>query len=77
MSDILSPQFLRLKQIIGDASRGLPPVIPVCRSTWWQGVKEGRYPAPIKLGLRCTAWKASDIRALAERLSNGEGVAHE
>jgi hypothetical protein len=39
MSDILSPQFLRLKQIIGDKERGLPPVIPVCRSTWWQGVK--------------------------------------
>lgn len=77
MSDILSPQFMRLWQIIGDKERGLPPVIPVCRSTWWQGVKDGRFPSPVKLGLRCTAWKASDIRALAARLSDGQGADHE
>lgn len=40
--------------------------IPVGRSTWWAGVKTGRFPKPIKLGERVTAWRAEDIRALIE-----------
>jgi predicted DNA-binding transcriptional regulator AlpA len=39
-------------------------VIPVGRSTWWLGVKEGRYPPAVKLGPRITAWRVEDIRAL-------------
>jgi prophage regulatory protein len=27
-------------------------------------VKSGRYPKPVKLGPRITAWRAEDIRAL-------------
>ncbi|MDB5940160.1 MAG: phage transcriptional regulator, AlpA [Polaromonas sp.] len=38
--------------------------IPVSRSGWWQGVKTGRYPAPVKLSTRCVAWRSSNIRAL-------------
>jgi prophage regulatory protein len=61
--------FLRLPQIIGDprAVPPLPAVIPVCKSTWWAGVKSGRYPSPVKLSARVTAWRASDIRALIDR----------
>ncbi len=43
--------------------------IPVSKTTWWAGVKTGRFPAPGKLGPRMTAWRVSDIRALVERLS--------
>lgn len=39
-------------------------LIPVSKSTWWAGVKSGRYPKPIKLGKRITAWRAQDIYAL-------------
>lgn len=53
--------FVRLKQIIGP---GRP--IPVSKSTWWQGVRTGRYPQPVKLGKRITAWRAEDIRKLIE-----------
>lgn len=56
--------FLRLPQIIGDAKRGIPAVIPVSKSAWWEGCKTGRYPKPVKLGPRTTAWRVSDIRAL-------------
>ena len=38
--------------------------IPVSRSTWWAGVRKGRYPQPVKLGPRITAWRAEDIREL-------------
>jgi predicted DNA-binding transcriptional regulator AlpA len=56
--------FLRLPQIIGDAELGLPAIIPVSKSTWWQGVKEGRFPQPVKLSARVTAWRVADVRAL-------------
>ncbi|WBX93238.1 AlpA family phage regulatory protein [Pseudoxanthomonas mexicana] len=40
-------------------------VIPVCKSTWWAGVKSGRYPQPTRaLGRRITAWRVEDIRDL-------------
>ena len=60
--------FLRLPQIVGD-SKAQPPVpalIPVSRSTWWAGVKSGRYPQPVKLGPRITAWRVEDIRRLIQ-----------
>jgi prophage regulatory protein len=41
-------------------------LIPVGKSTWWAGVKAGRYPPAIKLGPGITAWRFADVRALAE-----------
>ena len=60
--------YLRLKQIIGDpyAEPPIPAVIPVSKSTWWAGVANGRFPKPVKLGPRTTAWRAADIRAFCE-----------
>ena len=55
--------FLRLKSII--APNG---PIPVSKSTWWAGVKDGRFPPPVKLGDRITVWRVEDIRDL---LDNG------
>jgi predicted DNA-binding transcriptional regulator AlpA len=48
---------------------GVLQFVPVGRSTWWAGVKTGRYPEPVKLGPKTTAWRAEDIRALIDRLS--------
>ncbi|HEC15737.1 MAG TPA: AlpA family phage regulatory protein [Sedimenticola sp.] len=53
--------FLRIHQVLR--------FIPVGKSTWWLGVRSGRYPAPIKLGPRTTVWRAEDIRELIERIS--------
>lgn len=60
--------YLRLSQIIGNpkATPATPAVIPVSKSSWWAGVKSGRFPQPVKLGPRTTAWRVSDIRALIE-----------
>ena len=57
--------FLRLPQIIGNpkATPPTPPIIPVKKSCWWDGVKTGRFPQPVKLG-RCTMWRVEDIREL-------------
>ena len=54
-----------------DALWRLPTVLqryPVSRSSWWAGVKSGRYPAPIRISSRCVAWKASAIRDLINSL---------
>lgn len=53
--------LVRLKEILGPKGP-----IPVSKSTWWDGVKSGRFPKPIKLSARVTCWKAEDIRALYE-----------
>ena len=60
--------FLRLKQIVGDpkSPQLVPPLIPVSRSTWWAGVKTGRFPQPVKLSPRITAWRTEDIRQLID-----------
>lgn len=59
--------FLRLKAIIGPDG-----LIPVSRSSWWAGIKSGRFPKPVKLGPRTTAWRAEDIANLIEALSKME-----
>ena len=45
--------LLRLREVL--------KIIPVGRSTWLAGVKEGKFPAPVKISSRCTAWKVEDI----------------
>lgn len=52
--------FIRLPEILS--------VIPISATTWWEGVRTGRYPKGVKLSARCTAWRAEDIRALIDNL---------
>jgi prophage regulatory protein len=52
--------FVRLNQVL--------TVIPVGKSSWWAGVKSGKYPKSIKLSIRCTVWRAEDIHDLIKRL---------
>lgn len=56
--------FYRIQQIL--------ELIPICESAWWEGCRTGRFPKPIKLGPRTTAWPVEDIEELMERLANGE-----
>lgn len=61
MQNIPETGFLRLPQVL--------EVIPVGKTTWWEGVKSGRFPKAVKLSPRCTAWRAEDIREFVKRLS--------
>ncbi|KLK90147.1 hypothetical protein AA309_27370 [Microvirga vignae] len=63
-SNLPSTGFVRLPGIL--APNG---PIPVSKSTWWAG-KDGRYPKPVKLGPRITAWRVEDIRALIAEAAN-------
>ena len=70
MSDTDMPRLLRLKQIIGDPKANPPikAIIPISKSSWWEGVKTGRYPKAIKLGANTTVWREDDVRRLIDNL---------
>lgn len=57
--------FVRLASILAPIGP-----IPVSKSTWWAGVKSGRFPKPVKLSLRITAWRVEDIRRLIDTLAD-------
>jgi len=58
--------YVRLPKILA--------IIPVSKSTWWAGVKSGKYPRSYKHG-RCTMWKAEDIRSLIDEIEkHGTGI---
>lgn len=51
--------YVRLKDVLS--------VVPVSKSSWWVGIREGRFPRPTKkFGPRIAAWDVQDIRALLE-----------
>ena len=64
--------FLRLSQIVGNQNAIPPivPIIPISKSSWWQGVSSGRYPAPLKLSPKVTVWRVEDIREMIARLGD-------
>ena len=66
--------YIRLSQLIGDlgADPPIPPIIPVGKSSIWAWVKAGRFPEPVKLGPRVTAW---DVRLIRKFLDE-HAVAH-
>lgn len=47
-------------------------VIPFCKAKWYQGIKDGIYPAPVNIGPHSVAWKSDDIIALRDKLFAGE-----
>jgi predicted DNA-binding transcriptional regulator AlpA len=62
MDDIPRTGFVRLPQVLS--------VIPLGKTCWREGVKSGRFPKPVKLSERCTAWRAEDIHELIKQLSD-------
>lgn len=63
----IQPILLRLPQIIGDRKKGIPAIIPVSRTTWFDGVKSGRFPQPIRLSEGVVAWRTEDILAIGKK----------
>lgn len=57
-------RLIRVKDIVGCKKSGTRGYLSISKSSWWAGVAEGKYPAPIKLGARTTCWRESDVLAL-------------
>lgn len=58
--DLPTTGLLRIAQVL--------KYVPISRTSWWLGVREGRFPQPQKLG-NVPVWRVSDIREL---IDNGE-----
>ncbi len=52
--------FMRLPQVL--------QVIPVSRTTWYDGIREGRFPKGIKITGNIVGWKVSDIKNLVQKI---------
>jgi len=72
MTESEIPRFLRLKQIIGDpkAEPPIQPILPISKSSWWDGVKSGRFPKAIKIGANTTVWREDEVRSLVDELAD-------
>lgn len=46
--------------------------LPMSRSSWYEGIKAGRYPPPVKLGPKMSAWREADIDELIQSLIAGK-----
>lgn len=55
-----TPCLYRLKQVLER--------IPVSKSSWFEGIKSGRYPRGLHLGPRTTVWRSEDIDRLIDSL---------
>ena len=52
-------RLLRLNQVLAR--------VPISRATWYAGIRDGRFPPPVKLGARISAWRERDVLALLDR----------
>ena len=48
----------------------ITPLIPVCKATWYAGMKSGMYPAGIRISPRVVMWRLSDVMAIVNRNPN-------
>ncbi len=53
--------FMRLPQVL--------EILPISKSTWWKGIREGRFPKPVKLSERTSAWSRAEIDALCDQFA--------
>ena len=70
MTQEVKKGYARLSQIIGNRNAKPPiiPIIPVSKSTWYEGIRKGRYPKPVKLGPKTSGWKWQDLSDLCESI---------
>ena len=58
LDNILPTSLMREKKVL--------QIIPVSRSCWWQGVRNGIFPQPVRISKRITAWRSVDIQKIVD-----------
>ena len=51
-------RLLRLPQVLER--------VGVSKSTWWKGIRDGIFPRQVKITIRTSAWRESEIDAICE-----------
>jgi len=64
--------FLRLNQIVRVPGQSAPPIIPISRTSFLNGIKSGKYPAGILISERTRVWPVEDIKKLIIELGGSQ-----
>lgn len=64
--DIPEFGFLRLNDVLR--------IIPVSKTTWYNGVRSGRFPKGIRLSQNIVVWRIEDIKNLVKQLEEEAGI---
>ena len=67
-------EFLRVDQIVWNRTKTNTPLLPVSKSSFLEGVRDGKYPPPIKIG-KITVWPTEEIFDFLDKLKENRGVA--
>jgi prophage regulatory protein len=59
MQDNPVDALVRIEKIVGPNG-----ILPISRSAFYQGIKDGIYPKPVRLGKRTSAWRLSELLAV-------------
>lgn len=46
---------------------------PVGKTTWYEGIKRGTYPPPVRIGRKASAWRVEHIRELIDHGPKPDG----
>ena len=69
--------WLRESQLVRSSKRpNSTAPLPFSAPTLWRLVRKKRFPAPVKLSARVTAWKCGDVREWMAAQANMQGVKH-
>lgn len=61
MVNLDQPGFLSLRAVLA--------ILPVSRSSWYEGIKKGIYPKAVSMGgLRKVGWPTAEIKKLVDKL---------
>ena len=64
--------FYRLTDLVRcPSNKGKPTRLPIGRTNWFDGIKDGKFPAGTKIG-NLLVWPKSQIHELEERIAAGE-----
>jgi prophage regulatory protein len=66
---MLKQRYFRVNDLTTEGDR--QGLLPVSKNTIWRWVREGKFPAPIKLGQRTTVWDSLAVELFIEK----QGVA--
>lgn len=57
--------FMRLPDVLG--------IFGVSKTAFYDGIKEGIFPKPLKLG-RCSVWDKKEVRSAYQRIVDRQGT---
>lgn len=61
-------RILTITDIVGNAHKGIAPLVPVSKSTWIAGVATGRFPPAVRVSANRVGWWESWIHQFRTQL---------